>query len=268
MTTGNTIMKNFVTIILLTLHLLALRTCLQATPSTTLFEEGNRVYDKQTEDGANYLKAIDKYKEMLESGYENGELHYNMGNAYYKVGDIASAIASYRRAERFIGNDEDLAKNLKIVRSAVLDKLETKPILPFMATLNNLQNSFNIYSIRFACIMTAFSLAFILAALMFHPGNTFRTILLTIFCGGCIYLSILIFFFIGISNKNPERGGVINTDTVAILSSPDENLNSIELFKLHRGAEISIEKASGKWLEISVSKEKKGWLKKKSIIEI
>jgi len=206
---GTDIMKSKIRLSLITLLLLLLmQNFLSAAPSFSLFEEGNQLYDSSDSANTNYQKAIQKYNELLESGYENGEIYYNLGNAYYKLGDIANCIASYKRAERFIGNDDDLKKNLKIAQLSLVDKIEEKPILPIWK------------------------------------------------------------FFDKIINKYQNREGIINFDKVTIFSSPDENINSVELFNLHRGAKVKIEKNIDSWLEISVSKGKKGWVKREFVIEI
>jgi tetratricopeptide (TPR) repeat protein len=73
----------------------------------TLFFKANAHYS----DGA-YQAAVDEYRRLLAAGLESGNLHFNLGNAYFKLGDIGRAIASYERAARLIPGDPDLAANL------------------------------------------------------------------------------------------------------------------------------------------------------------
>ena len=52
------------------------------------------------------------------------------------------------------------------------------------------------------------------------------------------------------------------------MSSPDNNTNNTTLFSLHKGTKVKLKNETDKWYEISISTEKKGWLKKETIIEI
>ena len=44
--------------------------------------------------------ALSSYLRVVEAGLESGEVYYNIGNAYFKVGDLARAILYYERARR------------------------------------------------------------------------------------------------------------------------------------------------------------------------
>ena len=51
-----------------------------------------------------YLTAIQVYEDLLQQG-ESAEVYYNLGNSYYKSGDIAHAILNYERALLLQPND-------------------------------------------------------------------------------------------------------------------------------------------------------------------
>ena len=261
-------MKNKIRLSLITLLLLLMQNFLSATPSFSLFEEGNQLYDSPDSANTNYQKAIQKYNELLEAGYENGEIYYNLGNAYYKQGDIANSIAAYKRAERFIGNDEDLKKNLKIAQLSLVDKIEEKPVLPIWKYFDQIINKYNVYTVRNWIIYLSLSLSVLITLLIFIGSRKIKTVVYAISLICVVYLAGVFFISLKISEKYQNREGVIDYDKIAILSSPDENINSVELFNLHKGAKVTIEKSIDSWLEISVSKEKKGWIKKEFVIEI
>ena len=54
--------------------------------------EGDSAYVKN-----DYASAIQIYEALLKEG-EAAEVYYNLGNSYYKAGDIAKAILNYERA--------------------------------------------------------------------------------------------------------------------------------------------------------------------------
>ncbi len=62
-----------------------------------------------------------------EGGIENGRLLYNIGNIYFRLGDLGRAILNYRKAEKFIPNNTNLQQNLSYARSRCIDKIQAKP---------------------------------------------------------------------------------------------------------------------------------------------
>ena len=51
------------------------------------------------EDGL-YEQAARSYQQLADKGYDDPALYYNLGNAYFKQGDLGRAILNYLRAER------------------------------------------------------------------------------------------------------------------------------------------------------------------------
>ena len=59
----------------------------------------------------NYQEAARQYLEAIEHGHVNGHVHYNLGTAYYRLGEFGRAIAQYRKALELLPNDPDVLKN-------------------------------------------------------------------------------------------------------------------------------------------------------------
>lgn len=62
----------------------------------------------------NFSKAIMGYDAVLDAGYESGPLYYNLGNAYFQLGQKGRAVSYYYKALRFIPGDGDLRANLQL----------------------------------------------------------------------------------------------------------------------------------------------------------
>lgn len=71
----------------------------------------------------NYDKAVEAYEEILRGGRESGALYYNLGNSYFKKGNLGKAVLNYERARRLIPRDGDLDFNLEYARQLVEQRI-------------------------------------------------------------------------------------------------------------------------------------------------
>ena len=74
-----------------------------------------------------YAESIQVYQTLIHEGANNGSLHYNMGNAYIRMGKTGPAILNYIQAKKWIPRDASLAANLKFAIQQTQDKIEPPP---------------------------------------------------------------------------------------------------------------------------------------------
>lgn len=86
------------------------------------FYTGNVYYEKK-----DYAKALENYRAALNMGIESGNLYYNMGNTYLKLGKIGYAILFYEKAMRLIPQDGDLKSNMVYVKAFSPGSATVKP---------------------------------------------------------------------------------------------------------------------------------------------
>ncbi len=72
-----------------------------------LFQRAQAAYQ-----AGDYAAAADAFRACIEQHGENGAVLFNLGNSYSRAGELGRAIASYRRAERYLPTDENLRTNL------------------------------------------------------------------------------------------------------------------------------------------------------------
>ena len=68
----------------------------------------------------------------MAAGVVNGRLEYNLGNCYLQASDVGRAILHYRRAQRLMPADPQLAANLKTARGRCLTQIRPSRASAFL----------------------------------------------------------------------------------------------------------------------------------------
>ena len=84
-----------------------------------------------------YEKAISIYNQLLETGV-SAPVYYNLGNAYYRKGDMAHAILAYERAYLLDPGDADIRFNLQLARTKTVDKITPESEMFFITWFRQL----------------------------------------------------------------------------------------------------------------------------------
>ena len=92
----------------------------QAPSPADLMAEANAQYEDEE-----YAAAAQQYEALIDSGYEDAALYYNLGNAYFKSGDLGRAVLNYLRAEELSPRDPDIRANLEFARARTVDDVES-----------------------------------------------------------------------------------------------------------------------------------------------
>src|ERR1051325_497601 len=78
------------------------------------FDQANRLYEE-----GKFGDAISLYGAILKAGRVSSGLLFNLGNAYFKNGEIGRAIYNYRRAQALAPRDPDVQANLRFARDRI-----------------------------------------------------------------------------------------------------------------------------------------------------
>ena len=100
-------------IVLLSFSLVAGHPCEQS------FSQGVQAYQQE-----NYESAVEYWQECAASGGHFAELYYNLGNAFYRQGELGQAIRYYMSARRLNPTDKDMAANLRFAEQSTIDQVE------------------------------------------------------------------------------------------------------------------------------------------------
>jgi tetratricopeptide (TPR) repeat protein len=217
---------------------------------TQLYKQANQLYEKKE-----YLKAAENY-EFIASRVCNGNVYYNLGNTYFKLGQRGKAILYYERAKRLMPRDKDIRRNLRYTISLN----EDKQFAPFSSLLNSLItiNELIFLGFLFSWFLSAAAVVYIL----FDNAKIKKITRHAMSVLGVTLLLCLIILILSVHTSGIPRAIVLIPEIVT-KSAPDEG--SAVLFSLHEGTMVEIKEMQGKWVKISLPDGTEGWVSSSAI---
>ncbi|MUU79428.1 tetratricopeptide repeat protein [Winogradskyella endarachnes] len=243
----------------ITLLLICCFSVLGFAQNDTTFNEANALYN----DGK-YAEAIDKYEAILDSKQHSSELYYNLGNANYKLNNIAPSIYYYEKALLLDPNDKDIKNNLAFAQNMTIDAIDVVPKVGFSRLINNLVNTFTTGT--WAKIAVGGVLLFVIIFLAYHFSYSsykkriaFVTSIISLFVAG---VSLVMAFQKDALNKKDNPAIVFAQESRV---KTDPNATSEEVFRLHEGTKVQVVETYDDWKKIKLSDNSTGWIPSKDI---
>jgi tetratricopeptide (TPR) repeat protein len=222
---------------------------LHADQDAQLFQDAVALYQ-----AGNYTDAAEAFEKIAHDGIRNGKLYYNIGNARLKEGRLGPAILWYERASTLVPEDPDLRFNLEYARSLLKDEPAdiSSPVLQVLFFWKDLLGISAwhwvaiVSGLAFWCLWAAARLLGKPVLKPFIYGFLGLTLLST---GTALYRTY---------SARVHPRAVILEQTVSVRSG--FSADTTELFVLHEGTRVAVEKQSGDYLKIRYADDKIGWV--------
>ena len=243
---------------------------LSDTEKKELYSQGTEFFHQATEISESdpaaardlYEKALLRFERLVAEGdIRNGKLFYNIGNIYFLLDDMGRAILNYRRAEQYIPNDPNLAKNLTYARSLGRDKLDINEHEKIVQTL-----FFFHYDLGTQTRLILFSIFYIsfwiFAAIKIFSKRPYTSwglgvaLFFTILFGGSLLVER--------HQANSIREGVILDLEVSARQGDAESYQPSFADPLHAGTEFKLLENRGAWWQIELPDGRSAWIPAKS----
>ncbi|PIE48252.1 MAG: ion channel protein [Flavobacteriales bacterium] len=225
----------------------------------TLFAQANMAYQN-----GKFEQAIHSYQDILKSGYHSADLYYNIGNAYFKLNNLAPSIYNYEKALLLNPDHNDALNNLMFAKRSTIDVIE-----PLPKTLFQRINQAVIYPISYntwAWIAVFFAISssalFILYYFSLYSQRKKLFFILS-FTGLGLFLLTL---GLGIMAKHHfvnDRPAIVFAKQISVNNEP--MTDATENFVLHEGTKVQVKEDNNDWYRIEIADGKTGWLQKDKI---
>lgn len=228
--------------------------------ATAAFHAGNAAYER-----GDFAAAADAYARAEEAGASDARLHYNRGNALFRLGRTGPAILQYEKALALAHADADIRHNLAFARARAGVAAPEPSANPFRRAFDALQAS---YTPR-GGILIAFGL---FAAMFLLPAaGLFLSAPGRIMCGAAAALSVagLLAFSPFLLHKlrghaDEDRAVVIETG-VTLRSGPGPSHEA--LLNLPEGSSLSLvaddakeDDEGARWVEVALPDGRRGYV--------
>ena len=248
--------------IIATLALLILT--LPASFAATAVQQADSAYNKK-----NFQDALYYYQAAAEKDGVSSDLYYNMGNTYYRLGDLGHAVLNYRRALALDPSNEEARLNLEFVRTKITDKPEDDStflrnvhlkIISWMSPDAWAWTSMGVFALMIGLI----------AIYLFAPSVNARKVG---FFGAFVMLFIFIYtLYVAWSSANAYNGNgraVVTAPVTNLRSTPaSSNSSADKVVPIHEGTELIILDSLATpddpkvplWYDVKINNTSRAWL--------
>lgn len=210
-----------------------------------IFAQANADYAE-----GNYTEAASKYEQIIADS-PSAEAYYNLGNAYFKQGELAQSILSYERALRINPSYDDAKYNLLFAQSRIVDNIEDTHSFFLSNWLKAIRNACSeqtwiILSIALFIVMLIGFFLFAFSQTVWVRKTAFYSsvVALVISVVACVNAGSL-------HQRDTVRSeAIITQGIVNVKSSPDRS--GTDLFTVHEGTKVEITETLGDWCCVHV----------------
>ena len=216
-----------------------------------LYNRGNELYR-----AGDFESAVSAYEGVIAQGVIDGQVFYNLGNAYYKNRQLGRAILSFERALKLMPGDVDVLANLAFANAQKTDRESSEDVNLLTRILGAIYDFFGLDALALMVCFFLFGLGGVVVGWIFVPVRRllWGSLLVVL---GCAFLASASLLAFKIHEYQIPRAVVLSEEAVG-RSGPGTDF--LQVFTLHEGTKVAIERVEGRWLLVRVRAGLGGWL--------
>lgn len=234
------------------------------------------VADKEYAAGK-YDRAVSTYESVMQMYGVSASTLYNLGNAYFKTGNIGRAMVCYERAHKLAPRNKQISNNLAYVSSKIADnniagagkdkEILTPDAPSFLDSVHNVvavetsSNSWALFAvISFILMLTAAAIYVFSTNVAARKAGFFSGLIFLLFTG--IFISLAAY---SAREFNSEKEGIVTAFKVTLKSEPEKDSKSVGP-ALNQGTKLEVVEArmnpDGKigWYKVRLNSRLSGWI--------
>jgi len=222
------------------------------------FYDGNKLYEE-----GDYSGAIKEYLKVIDSGMESANIYYNLGNAYFRDGQLGMAILNYERAKRLAPRDADCLANYKFARAKITGPVFDQRGIWGWRLLRRYYENFTVNGLL---LITSglYILAVIMLLIAIFRGERAHLLVIT---ASLLFLCMILNIFIVWHKVDVSRSeAVITVPQTETHFGPSDT--ATVFFKLREGMKVNVLKEKDDWCKVRRADGKTGWLHKEDLERI
>lgn len=239
--------------LIITCYLLSVICCLFASEANDLYAAGE------------YAEAAALYEQEV-TDKPSAIAYYNLGNAYFKQGELAQSILAYERSLRLDPTNRDTRYNLRFAESRITDNIADNRAFFLSTVMTNMRNllrerTWVIISLLTFLLFTVCLLLFLLSGepIIRKIGFSLAIIMLVIAIFSFCFADSLHY------RDTMREEAIITQGVVNAKASPDRS--GTELFTIHEGTKVCITETLGEWCNITIGNYQ-GWIQLQNLERI
>lgn len=221
--------------------------------------------------GSNFHHAVELYRggkfresaeawERLSTSAPRAEIFYNLGNAYFKIGQIGLAVLNYERARKLLPRDRDILANLEFANRAIEYEIKDKSNWYVRQIKKWLRRvTFQECLILALSAYSLFILGFFVAVLRNQKPIFGKAGALAF----CLVVFSSVPLVLKISPLGAPQEAVVTQSKAEVRYGP--SLNDRLAFRLAEGLKMSVRRKKDEWYLIELSDEQSGWVPKSQV---
>ena len=209
--------------------------------------------------------SVADYEMISGMGLESAALYCNIGDAYFKDGNVPVAILYYERALKLDPSYSDARYNLELLNGVIQDRIESVPGFILKTWAKDIcyimdSDAWAVCFLVLLAITLAMALLFILGATAAGRRTGFFTGIAALL----LALASLSFAFWQKNDYMSADYAIVMRPVTSVKSSPSAEASK-DLFILHEGTKVKVLDSVGNWSNIELADGRQGWLSSKDM---
>jgi len=222
-----------------------------------VWAQANQAYQEER-----FQEAVELYESILADGVQNGNIHFNLGNAYFKTQQLGKAVLHYYKARKFSPGDEDIANNLALAAESRVDPIIDEEDEAFSRGFDAVAHTLN-YKAVFYLSLVMLCMGGLASLGMILKPQTGKWIGYVMVTGSVVGLLLMAAAFLQYHQITRTDMAVIIAKEVNVLSGPSSK-EPIS-FTIHEGISCRVLDENEGWCRIRLANGFNGWMRRSDL---